>query len=61
MIGQLNEPGFSGSMPIEPAPSSGEGAGTALEALIKKRKLRAKDDPPSADSDRHCPDDSAAL
>ena len=29
-------------------PSSGEGAETALQALIKKRSLRAEDDSPSA-------------
>lgn len=32
-------------------PGSGEGSGTALEALIKKRKLRAEDDAPAASPD----------
>jgi hypothetical protein len=38
--------------PTEPPAGSGEGADTALEALIRKRKLRTDDDtaaPPPAD------------
>ena len=32
----------------DPQPGSGEGADTALQALIKKRRLRAEEDSPLA-------------
>lgn len=51
-----DKPGTTGHGPLAPPPSSGEGAGTALEAMIKKRKLRAEDDLPATASDKPAPD-----
>jgi hypothetical protein len=48
MTGDSHTPG-TGSRPTVPAvprPGSGEGAGTALEALIRKRKMVEKPDSP---------------
>ena len=51
----------SGATPSNgPANSSGEGANTALEALIKKRLLRAEDDSPTAAGSADDPDLSPA-
>jgi hypothetical protein len=51
-----DKPGGKDGSPAASPAGSGEGAETALQAMIKKRKLRAEDDSPSASSDGDEPD-----
>lgn len=47
-----DKPRDGSSAPVSnPQPGSGEGAETAFQAMIRKRKLRAEDDAPAAADD----------
>jgi hypothetical protein len=51
MSGEPTHPGGAGAgghAPSPSAPRTGEGASTALEALIRKRKQAERPDPPDA-------------